>query len=278
MMIKPGVGDIDFINQLSPKISKSYLKNIMMKTCALSTKASSVKPFEEHEVSKFGRGDRDLINQLSLNISKSYIKNLMMKTCALPVKALSVQPFEGWVIHHHCDGGMINIPLVFDHVMTSLINGVINHGISAVHHDAEALIVPSLMPYAAALLGAISMMIFAFGKVSCQFTILTQSGRKMMMPFPITLAKFIFIAFLTCHCCVFGYDKVGDNHCVVQYNIRGTDSAATVKPNGSDIDIAMITKLVRVRKIFLNCIIYCALLNLSIHSSFHLFSHTGRRQ
>ena len=46
-------GDGDLINQLSPKIFKSYLNNLMMKTYMLLFKASSVKPVERKKVSKF---------------------------------------------------------------------------------------------------------------------------------------------------------------------------------------------------------------------------------
>ncbi|KAL3790843.1 hypothetical protein ACHAW5_000031 [Stephanodiscus triporus] len=58
------------------------------------------------------------------------------------------------------------------------------------------------------------------------------------MPSPITLSRFVFLAFLASHGCVFGYDEVGDNHRVVHGSIRGTN-AAMVKPVKP-----MITKLV----------------------------------
>ncbi|KAL3773619.1 hypothetical protein ACHAW5_003482, partial [Stephanodiscus triporus] len=90
------------------------------------------------------------------------------------------------------------------------------------------------------------MMIFAFGKASRQCTIFIQGGWKMMMPSPITLSRFVFLAFVASHGCVFGYDEVGDNHRVVHGSIRGTN-AAMVKPDGSDRgDGSMITKLVMV--------------------------------
>ncbi|KAL3778548.1 hypothetical protein ACHAW5_004276 [Stephanodiscus triporus] len=82
------------------------------------------------------------------------------------------------------------------------------------------------------------MIIFAFGRASCQRTIVIQGGWKMMMPFPITLSRFVFFAFLTSHGCVFGYDEVGENHRAVHESIRGTN-AAMAKPS-------MITKLVKV--------------------------------
>ena len=142
-------------------------------------------------------------------------------------------------LDHSYDEGMINTPSVFDRVMTSSNDGSINHGICTDQHEVEALIVLSLAPYAAALFVAISMMIFAFGKASRQCTIFIQGGWKMMMPSPITLSRFVFLAFLSSYGCVFGYDEVGDNHRrVVHGSIRGTN-AAMVKPS-------MITKLVKV--------------------------------
>ena len=105
----------------------------------------------------------------------------------------------------------------------------------------------SLAPYAAAMFVAISIMIFAFGKASRQSKIVNQGGWKMMMSFPITLSSFIFFAFLTSHDCVFGYDKVEDNHCVVHGSIRGTNDAM-VKPYGIHRDGSKITKLLKVRK------------------------------
>lgn len=129
---------------------------------------------------------------------------------------------------------MINTPSVFDLVMTSSINSTINHGICVDQHG-EILFVLSLLPYAAAMFFAISMIIFAFCKASRQFTVVNESGRKKMLPF----SRFLFFAFLTSHGCVFGFDEVGDNHGVVHGSIRGTN-VATVKP--------MITKLVHVRK------------------------------
>ncbi|KAL3798136.1 hypothetical protein ACHAW5_003485 [Stephanodiscus triporus] len=89
------------------------------------------------------------------------------------------------------------------------------------------------------------MLIFSFGKVSGQTTIVNQGGWKMLMPFPITLSNFIFFAFLTSHGCVFGYDQVEDNHRVVLGSIRGTN-AAMVKLDGNDRDRSMIKKLVKV--------------------------------
>jgi hypothetical protein len=54
MMSMPSGGDGDLINQLSLKGSKSYyLKNLTVKTYALPIKASSVKPYEGQEVSRF---------------------------------------------------------------------------------------------------------------------------------------------------------------------------------------------------------------------------------
>ena len=133
------------------------------------------------------------------------------------------------------DEGMINTPSVFDRDMTSSIDGSINHGICMDQHEVEALFF------------AISMIIFAFGKASRQSTIVIRCGWKMMMPSPITLSRFLFFAFLTSHGCVVGYDEVGDNHRAVHRSIRGTN-AAMVKPNGSDRDGSMITKVVKVRK------------------------------
>jgi hypothetical protein len=150
-------------------------------------------------------------------------------------------------LDHNCDGGMIDTPSVFDRDMTSSIDGSINHGICMDQHQDEVLIVQNLAPYAAALFFAISMIILAFGKASRQSTIVNQSGWKMMMPLPITLSCFVFFAFLTSHGCVFGYDEVGDNHRAVHRSIRGTN-AAMVKPNDSDRDGSMITKVVKVRK------------------------------
>jgi hypothetical protein len=168
-----------------------------------------------------------LMNQRSLKVPKTY------------------------ALEDKCDG---EIPSVFDRDMTSSIDGSINHGICMDQHQDEVLIVQSLVPYAAALFVAISMMIFAFGRASRQFTIVIQGGWKMKMPFPITLSRFVFIAFLTSHGCVFGHDEAGDNHPVVHGSIRGTN-AAMVKPNGSDRDGSMIAKLVTVRKLVFSCII-----------------------
>ena len=152
----------------------------------------------------------------------------------------SVENPKTYALEDRWDGEMINIPSVFDHVMTSSIEGIINHDVCADQHEDDALIVQSLVPYAAALFVAISMIIFAFGRASCQRTIVIQGGWKMMMPFPITLSRFVFFAFLTSHGCVFGYDEVGENHRAVHESIRGTN-AAMAKPS-------MITKLVKVRK------------------------------
>jgi len=182
-------------------------------------------------------------------------------------------------LDHNCDGGMIDTPSVFDRDMTSSFDGSINHGICMDQHQHEVLIVQNLAPYAAALFFAISMIILAFGKASRQSTIVNQSGWEMMMPFPITLSCFLFFAFLTSHGCVFGYDEVGDNHRAVHGSIRGT-YADTVKPDGSDRDGSMITKLVKVRKPALLCIILlCSVKPLnSVVSTSYLMYLAGRRQ
>ena len=107
------------------------------------------------------------------------------------------------MLDDNCGGGLINIPWVFDCVMTPSIDGIINHGICADQHEDEALIVQSSALYAAALFVAISMMIFAFGKAFHQSTNVNQRGWKILIPFSITLLSFIFFAFLTIHGCVF---------------------------------------------------------------------------
>jgi len=169
-------------------------------------------------------------------------------------------------LDHNCDGG-IDTPSVFDRDMTSSFDGSINHGICMDQHQHEVLIVQNLAPYAAALFFAISMIILAFGKASRQSTIVNQSGWEMMMPFPITLSCFVFMAFLTSHGCVFGYDKVGDNHRAVHGSIRGT-YADTVKPDGSD----------RVRKPALLCLYYSTILcETSQFIRLYIFSCVPRR-
>jgi hypothetical protein len=47
MMLIPGGGAGDLINQRSPEISKSNLKNLMMKTYALKTNASFIQHNEQ---------------------------------------------------------------------------------------------------------------------------------------------------------------------------------------------------------------------------------------